>query len=282
MSNNTNTFSTLDRELSVRFDIPKNDSSRLMSIQNNMISKSPTKKSKKLIKRKPHTLKSNPVQYTDQSDNKKTKYVDTSRENVGRNNFRDFYAFGNRAGYNYNTDQESDLRYSESTRRKTLPSAILNNLKKVSRDVTLDTVDERGESSEASVMKLVKNQDILRRNDKYIMDIGTNMVTDTAAKIPKASADYWDNTKRRNLDTSTYTDTPMKYGGRGFGDVGAYGLLYNGIGLMTRQDNPDANPRSWDDDRIYMTNHNYHYPKQHVTDILPCGVDTRYLNQKMV
>ena len=268
MSTDTSTFNTLDRDLSIRFDIPKKKSSRLMSIQNNNISQKSSTKSKSSRRNK-------------QIENKKSKYVDVS--NVSRNNFKDFLAFGNRAGYNYNTEQENDLRFSESTRRKILPDKVLKNIKKTSPAPIIDEDDIRGSTDDMTVMKLLRNQEILRQTkDKKMMDIGSNLITDTAAKIPKASSEYWDNTKRRNLDTSVYTDTPMKYGGRGFGDINTYDMLFNGIGFMTRQDNPDTNPRNWDDDRIYVTNHNYHYSKQHVTDILPCGVDTRYLNQKMV
>jgi len=56
----------------------------------------------------------------------------------------------------------------------------------------------------------------------------------------------------------------------------------NGVGMATRQDNPDSKPQNFEDDRIFMTNHNYHYDKHHVTEYLPCGSDTRYLNKKML
>ena len=98
----------------------------------------------------------------------------------------------------------------------------------------------------------------------------------------KESSEYWDNTKRRNLDTSVYTNNPTKIQGRGFGNVSHYDNLLNGIGLATRGENPERNPRSVEDDRIFLTNHNYNYDKYHTTEMLPCGSDTRYLNKKMI
>ena len=109
-----------------------------------------------------------------------------------------------------------------------------------------------------------------------------NDINDNAAKILKTSSEYWDNTKRKNLDTSVYTDCANKIQGRGFGQIDSYGLLLNGIGVMTRQENPDLKPQNKDDDRLYLTNHNYNYDKQHVPGTLECGMDTRYLNKRMV
>ena len=114
------------------------------------------------------------------------------------------------------------------------------------------------------------------------MSINSNEISDTASKIPKASSEYWDNTKRRNLDTSAYTNNPMKAQGRGFGNVNSYDVFLNGVGTATRQDNPEMKPRNYEDDRIFMTNHNYQYEKYRVTESLPCGSDTRYLNKKMI
>jgi hypothetical protein len=211
---------------------------------------------------------------------KKIKYIETDSSN-----FADFFSKGNKLGYNYNTDQENDLRFSESTRRKTLPKSTLSAYKKSSRDTALDNISELS-PNEQYIMGLVSNDSKLRpntvtANDK-MMSIGSNIVTDIAAKISKASPDYWDNTKRRNLDTATYTNNPHKIQGRGFGDINSYGVLLNGVGTATRQDNPDRKPQNVEDDRIYLTNHNYHYDKHHVTENLPCGSDTRYLNKKMI
>lgn len=110
----------------------------------------------------------------------------------------------------------------------------------------------------------------------------TNDAPNNASRSLKASPDYWDNTKRKNLDTSVYTDPPDKTTGKGFGVVEKYNIFFNHIGLSTRQDFPDKKPQNIDDDRIYLTNHNYHYDKFHVTERLPCGIDTRVLNKKMV
>jgi hypothetical protein len=248
-----NTFNTLDRALSVRYD----HSNQRNNTDDKNISDL-NKKSKNI-----------------ENDMKRMKYVETDMQN-----FKDFYSFGNRLGQNYNTNQENDLRFSESTRRKSIPKPILKNVKK-----PIVTLDKKHNDfvSDRSIMNLVNNDDRLRpNNDSIIMTINSNLVSDTAAKIPKASLEYWDNTKRRNLDTSIYTNNPMKIQGRGFGDINSYDIFFNGIGQNTRQDNPDDNPRNIDDDRIFLTNHNYHYDKHHVTEFLPCGADTRYLNKKMV
>ena len=65
-----------------------------------------------------------------------------------------------------------------------------------------------------------------------------------------------DNTKRKNLDTSIYTNNPMKIQGRGFGNINNYGYFCNGIGISTRQDNQDKNPRNLEDNRINIIQHN--------------------------
>ena len=112
----------------------------------------------------------------------------------------------------------------------------------------------------------------------------------SAAKISNASTSisskesdiYWDNTRRKNLDTGVYTENPSKIGGRGFGDITKYDLFLNGIGLSTRQDEPNTKPQNVDNDRIYLPNHNYNYAKFHVSESLDFGADTRYLNKKMI
>ena len=116
----------------------------------------------------------------------------------------------------------------------------------------------------------------------FKMNISGNDIPDSAAKLTKVSSQYWDNTKRRNLDTATYTDPPSKVSGRGFGEIEKYGNFMNGIGIMTRQDNPDLNPRNVDDDRIFLTNQNYNYDKFHVPEKLNCGDDTRAINKKIL
>lgn len=184
------------------------------------------------------------------NQDKKIKYIETDR-----NNFKEFYSFGNKLGQNYNTDGDSELRFSDSTRRKSLNKTTINNYKSSSRDSTLDKESE-------------------------IMSINSNEIT--AAKIPKASEEYWDNTKRRNLDTSIYTTNPNKIQGRGFGEIDKYDLFLNNIGVSTRQENQEKNPRNVENDRIFFTMHNNNYDDHHVTEILPCGSDTRYLNKKMI
>jgi hypothetical protein len=119
-------------------------------------------------------------------------------------------------------------------------------------------------------------------NNNNLLSINSNEISTTAAKIPKASAEYWDNTKRRNLNTSTYTNNPNKMGGRGFGNIPVYDVFTNGVGVTTRHDDPDTKPRNLEDDRIFMTTHNYNYDKHHVPEMLGCGSDTRYLNKKMI
>ena len=199
---------------------------------------------------------------------------------------RIFFSFGNKLGQNYNTVLDNDLRYSESTRRKTLSKDLQLKYKMSSADETFDDLDEQSMISH----QLMKSNNRLESDietmsqvdESYKMSIANNEISDNAAKIPKASAEYWDNTKRRNLDTAIYTNNPNKMGGRGFGDVNKYDVYLNGVGLSTRQDKPDDKPRNVDNDRVFMTNHNYNYDKFHITENLPCGQDTRYLNKKMI
>ena len=133
-------------------------------------------------------------------------------------------------------------------------------------------------------IEIIKTDSDLKLGNEH-SQIKFNNYMKSAAKIPssvKESEIYWDNTRRRNLDTSIYTDNPTKVGGRGFGDIPKYDLLLNGIGISTRQDNPNIKPQNVDNDRIFTTNHNYNNPKFHVSEQLDCGVDTRYLNKKMI
>jgi hypothetical protein len=206
-------FNTLDRDLSIRVNHPDDD----FNISNNQFPvfnqlNKPNKPKKEYKTEKEYKSKKEKTE-KEIEPTKKIKYITTEP-----NKFNNFYSFGVKYGQNYNTDQESELLYSEATR----------------------------------------------------------------SKLPKESSEYWDNTKRRNLDTSVYTNNPTKIQGRGFGNIGRYDNLLNGIGLATRGENPEKNPRSVEDDRIFLTNHNYNYDKYHTTDMLPCGTDTRYLNKKMI
>jgi hypothetical protein len=224
-------FNTLDRDLSVRVNHPDDD----FNISNNKFPvfnqlNKPNKPNKPKEYKAGKTEKTEKEyktekaekEYKTEKEKEKVKEIEGTRKikyiTTGPNNFNDFYSFGVKYGQNYNTDQESELLYSEATR----------------------------------------------------------------SKLPKESSEYWDNTKRRNLDTSVYTNNPTKIQGRGFGNIDRYDNLLNGIGLATRGENPDKNPRSVEDDRIFLTNHNYNYDKYHTTDMLPCGTDTRYLNKKMI
>jgi hypothetical protein len=318
----TSSFNTLDRELSVRVNHPNNDMSimptdkfREMSIQSNQIyqnaqnnqntknnqiqtksirpnqtplNQMPIAKSKTTKQPLPKSVKQiysdrpQPSESVEPSVERKIKYIETTNRN-----FVDFYSKGNKLGQNYNTEQENDLRFSESTRRKTLSKNTLNAYKNASRDTSLDNIAKKNLSAnDRFITDLVSADSKLRPNtavsNDNIMAINSNLITDIAAKVSKASPEYWDNTRRRNLDTATYTNNPHKIQGRGFGDIDSYDLFMNGVGMATRQDNPDFKPQNIEDDRIFMTNHNYHYDKHHVTENLPCGADTRYLNKKML
>jgi len=192
------------------------------------------------------------TQKIDMSDNtKKIKYVSTDDSN-----FEQFFSFGNKMGQNYDMVTDNNLHFSEETRRRPPPELFLNN----------NTSENPPNTSE--------NPPNTSENPPNTPKIG--------AKQLKESDEYWDNTKRHNLDTSFYTNNPNKMRGRGFGEINKYDLYLNGIGVSTRQLNPETNPRNIDNDRMFMTNHNYNYDKFHVTESLPCGQDTRYLNKKMV
>lgn len=185
----------------------------------------------------------------------KIKYINTD------NIFQDYYSSGNKMSQNYNLDAQNDLTYGIDTRRtntKNNKSSIINK--------PLD-------KNNSEIMNIINTDINLKLNKPSIK---------TAAKIPKESIEYWDNTKRHNLDTAIYTNNPSKIGGRGFGDIDKYDLFMNGIGVSTRQDNPDIKPQNVDNDRIYLPNHNYNNDKFHVTADLQCGADTRYINKKLI
>ena len=283
----SSSFNTLDRELSIRtnhpdqhFTIQKEDLTKSKKNNKAKTQQTPLKKSEsgQPIKQNNQTKSnSNKPDFADKPD-RKIKYIETDKQN-----FKDFYSFGNKLGQNYNTDQENDLRFSESTRRKSLPKSTQFVYKSKSRDTTLDTIDEIS-SVQKDIINIINTDSKLRTGSEInnIMSINSNEIGNTAAKIPKASAEYWDNTKRRNLDTSIYTNNAHKIQGRGFGDINSYDVFLNGVGHATRQINPDQKPQNIEDDRIFLTNHNYNYDKHHVTEGLPCGSDTRYLNKKMI
>lgn len=302
--NRSSSFNTLDRELHVRNNhlnknIPRTSSEqfREMSIQSNQINSTEKPRSVKQNQRKTnqeHINNSN-TQKTFSNTPRISKQIEPNMDKkikyfeVSNTDFVDFNSKGVKLGQNYNTELDNDLRFSESTRRKTLPKKTMSMYKNISRDTSLDTkngVEKNISKNNKFINNLVSTDTRLRANtatsNDNIMAINSNLINDIAAKVAKASPDYWDNTRRRNLDTSVYVSNPKKNQGRGFGDIDTYDLFMNGVGTATRQDNPDLKPQNIEDDRIYMTNHNYNYDKFHVTEMLPCGSDTRYLNKKIL
>jgi hypothetical protein len=222
--------------------------------------------------------------------NNRIKYISTDT-----NNFKNFFSFGNKLGQNYNTELDNDLKFSESTRQNKITNNLLRN--QSFSNINITDIEQNNKLEKTNYTKKTDSYSAIDRNIETLVDndsklklkmsIGTNEIINNQMinnekKIPKASAEYWDNTKRRNLDTSTYTNNPSKIGGKGFGDVNKYDLYLNGVGATTRQDTPDTKPRNQDNDRIFLTNHNYNYDKFHVTENLSCGQDTRYLNKKMI
>lgn len=321
--NNLSSFNTLERELSIRDNHPSIERFREMSIQSNFLdyNSDPKLDSKPatspLVRMQPTVSPSNNsskqtlsrpmssvpqtrelsrlsetsvklIPSKQQNRNEKLKYVSTDN-----NNFRDFYSFGNKLGQNYNTNQESELLFGDSARRKNparmQPESLNKNMR--NGNTSMKNSSGNGNTNNKFITNLVNTEDKLKINQNMLqssivgyeksMSSSTEM-SNTAAKIPKASEEYWDNTKRRNLDTSIYTNNPMKIQGRGFGNVNEYDLFLNGVGTSTRQENPDIKPQNVDNDRLYLTNQNYHYDKFHVTENLPCGADTRYLNKNML
>jgi hypothetical protein len=282
----SSSFNTLDRELSIKNNhTDKNiitsspNKIKEMSIQSNQIKSNKLSKHIKLPINKSPIITNNKIEseLNRESIEKKIKYID-----IPNKNFVDYYSKGNNGGYNYNTEQDNNLRFSESTRRNTLPKTTLNIYKNSSRDTSLDNLS----ANNKLITNLVDIDSNLRlktlNSDDNIMSINSNLIIDIAAKVSKESSEYWDNTKRRNLDTAIYTNNPQKIQGRGFGDIDSYDLFKNGVGTSTRQDSPDSKPQNKDDDRIFLTNHNYNYDKHHITENLSCGTDTRYLNKKML
>jgi len=191
--------------------------------------------------------------------NTKLKYIDTDSQN-----FVDFYSAGNKKYNNYNADINNDLTYGINTR-----------ISKPQEDTP------KINKQDLNIMDIIDAESNIKLGNEYTQ-INLNSMSKNAAKIPKESEEYWDNTKRRNLNTAVYTENPSKIGGRGFGDIQNYDLFLNGIGLSTRQENPDIKPQNVENDRIFLTNHNYNYDKFRVTENLQCGNDTRYLNKKMI
>ena len=189
--------------------------------------------------------------------NTKLKYIDTDSQN-----FVDFYSAGNKKYNNYNADINNYLTYGINTR-----------ISKPQEDTP------KINKQDLNIMDIIDAESNIKLGNEYTQ-INLNSMSKNAAKIPKESEEYWDNTKRRNLNTAVYTENPSKIGGRGFGDIQNYDLFLNGIGLSTRQENPDIKPQNVENDRIFLTNHNYNYDKFRVTENLQCGNDTRYLNKK--
>lgn len=95
----------------------------------------------------------------------------------------------------------------------------------------------------------------------------------------KDSELYWNNTKKKNLNTSSYINNPNKIQGKGFGNINIY---KDNIGISTRQTKPSEKPNNIENDRLYFTNHNYNNTKYHVLDRLGCGIDTRILNKNIL
>jgi len=208
-------------------------------------------------------------------DTNKIKFI-----NLDKQNFKEFYSTGNKMYQNYNLDTENDLTYGINSRRQSVPKDII-------KQKTIPKQSNTKQSNikqDLNIMDIIDASSNIKLGNEYTK-INLNTFSKNAAKTPKTpkeSETYWDNTRRRNLDTSVYTDNPSKIAGRGFGDIPKYDLFLNGIGLSTRQDNPDIKPQNIDDDRIFLTSQNYNYAKFHVTDDLQCGADTRYLNKKMI
>jgi len=204
------------------------------------------------------------------NNDEKIKFI-----NLDKHNFKDFYSSGNKLYKNYDLDTDNDLTYGIDTRRNSIPKDINKQTKQKTKysnpQQDLNIIDIVGASS-----------DLKLGNEHTQINLNTLSKSASKAPTPKESEEYWDNTRRRNLDTSTYTDNPSKIAGRGFGDIPKYDLFLNGIGLSTRQDNPDIKPQNVENDRIFLTNQNYNYDKFRVTNDLQCGADTRYLNKKMV
>jgi len=234
------------------------------------------------------------IEYSNENSSKSNKNSSKSRDIKNLNNkqevkikyvetkFNDFVPYGNKLGQNYNMDPDNELRFSESTRRKSYDKSTQSLIKQKSRDPSFDYINLDRSTDEIDRLKLLSADSELRIPSN-IMSINSNEISNNAAKVqPKELEEYWDNTKRRNLDTSVYTNNSNKSGGRGFGDISSYGLMLNNIGTPTRQDNPDTKPRNIDNDRIFITNHNNNNSRYHVTENLQCGADTRYLNKKMI
>lgn len=172
--------------------------------------------------------------------------------------FRELPIVNNNNCHNYDTNIDIDtvLKYGKSDRNMTIRST---------------NIDDKNFNNNILKYNLLNNES---NND-------SNNESNNKIKYDVDTSKYLDNTKRKNLDTSIYTYNPSKIQGRGFGNINEYGLLLNGIGISTRQENQEKNPRNVEDDRIFFINHNNYNPKR-ITDDIPCGADTRYLNKKMI
>ena len=209
------------------------------------------------------------------NDTNRVKYINSKEVD-----FKDFYSSGNKMSTNYDLDSENDLIYGFDTRRNSSrqnKGQMQNERLNICKDGSckLPTKSTKTSKQDIDIIDLINNEANLKLGN----------FSKAASKAPTSLKDseiYWDNTRRRNLDTAIYTDNPTKVGGRGFGNIPKYDLLLNGIGLSTRQENPDIKPQNIDNDRIYLPHHNYNYSKFHVSNNLECGADTRFLNKKMI
>jgi len=271
----TNTFESQEKNIKMLPPKSKKTKQKLSEQQNNtnLIKNLSTSKSKSSTH--PSTHQNNKKLVKNSSNTKSVsiaKHPPLTKFKFKTREFKDFDMYENtKRGQNYNSDQDNDLHFSENTRRKSVPKKIMNTLKMSEKDNMIN-----------EIMNTITNETNIRNENSKIMSINSNTIEDIASKVLKASPEYWDNTKRHNLDTAIYTNNPTKIQGRGFGDVESYDIFLNGVGLATRQENPDSKPQNIDEDRIFITNHNYNYDRHDVTEQLPCGSDTRYLNKKII
>ena len=188
----------------------------------------------------------------------KKKNLDTLERELSHKNFNNELKNDQNCKI-YNNDIDTEFKFNKSSRNIIENN---NNLNKINIKVKEDDIYKTINNSSDQVNNIQVYDNIQNNTINYVIN---NM----------------DNTKRKNLDTSTYTNNPTKIQGRGFGDINNYGMLLNGIGESTRQNNIETNPRNVEDNRIYVMQHN-NYNGQRVTENLACGSDTRYLNKKMI
>ena len=221
--NSTSSFNTLERDLSVilKPSTQKQEPQKQEQKQESQKQKQKLEPQKREQKQEPQKREQK-LESKSVNDDKKIKYI-----SVDKKNFVNFYSKGNKAGYNYNTDQENDLRFSESTRRKTINKNTSSgpNIPPPSarapptggeNNKNFDDLDDN------FITNLVMTDSNLRLNNTISDD--NTLLINSNMKGTKESTEYWDNTKRRNLDTAIYTNNPHKIQGRGFGDIKTYDL----------------------------------------------------------